>query len=106
MPIDDFNKTIIAPLLDKINKEDKRLVLLGDFNINLLDLEKREINSFIDILQSNLITPSITLPTRITDHSSTLIDNIFISPFSTKLYSGNLVIGISDHMPPDPHYLK
>ena len=31
-----FNTKFLAPLLDKINREKKDVVLLGDFNINLL----------------------------------------------------------------------
>ena len=43
--------------------------------------------------------PLITLPTRITTSSKTLIDNIFHNEFSNEIISGNLTIGISDHMP-------
>ena len=37
MPIADFNKTLDT-ILDEIGKEGKYLVLLGDFNINILSL--------------------------------------------------------------------
>ena len=43
--------------------------------------------------------PLITYPTRITSKTKTLIDNIFYNQFSSDIVSGNLTIGISDHMP-------
>ena len=87
----DFNKNILETIFDKINREGKRLVLLGDFNINLLAYkENKEVKEFVDILQNNLITPTINLPTRITAQSSTTIDNILMSSFNSKVYSGNL----------------
>ena len=43
--------------------------------------------------------PLITLPTRIAKTSKTLIDNIFYNQFSNDIISGNLTVGISDHMP-------
>ena len=80
--------------------EGKRLVLLGDFNINLLDYKNNnEVKNFVDILQSNLIAPTKNLPTRVSTQSSTLIDNMFISLFNTEIYAGNLLVRISNHMP-------
>ena len=36
LTITDFNHNFLAPLLEKVSRERKELVLLGDFNINLL----------------------------------------------------------------------
>ena len=73
---------------------------MGDFNINILEYEKnREVEEFLDTLNSHLIIPSILFPTRITDHSETLIDNIYFSHNKYNLNSGNLMVGISDHLP-------
>ena len=44
--------------------------------------------------------PTINLPPRITDHSETLIDNIFTNTSNYRIHSGNVIIaGISDHLP-------
>ena len=100
MPTKEFNKNIITNIFSRINMEGKRLVLLGDFNINLLDYKNNnEVKNFVDILQSNLIAPTINLPTRVSTQSSTLIDNMFISLFNTEIYAGNLLVRISNHMP-------
>ena len=86
--------------MQKVNKENKRIVLLGDFNIDLLNCGTSPVvNNFIDVLQSNFFLPSISLPTRITDRSSTLIDNILFTPTKYTPKSGNLLVGISDHLP-------
>ena len=99
MSINDFTKLYFSPISDNINKERKKGVLLGDFNINLLDFnEKREIGKFVDIAASHNFFPTISIPTRLTDTASTLIDNIFISPDEVSYESGNLLTGLSDHL--------
>ena len=56
-------------------------------------------SNFLDILGSHLILPQVTLPTRITESSKTLIDNIFSTVTANQTYSGNLLHAISDHLP-------
>ena len=57
MSTGEYNKNVMMHVLDKINKEGKRLVLLGDFNINLLDYKNNnEVKGFLDILGSNCIS--------------------------------------------------
>ena len=100
MNIDLFNDSFLSPLLNKISSENKFLVLMGDFNINLLHCDKSLPNAnFLDTFGAYHMLPQITLPTRITSQSNTLIDNIFISDTSLSTSSGNLMVGISDHLP-------
>ena len=96
-----FITNYLSVILNKINKESKQIVLLGDFNINLLNYENSEdVKFFVDTVQSFSIFPTISKPTRITNNSETLIDNILLSSNTKKTYfSGNLSIGISDHLP-------
>ena len=99
MDVDEFNN-YMSPLLSKITKEKKTLLLLGDFNINLLKCNSENSHSdFLDLLGSFQILPYITLPTRITNISSTLIDNIFVSSTPYTMTSGNLTVNLSDHLP-------
>ena len=100
MLFNSFNSDFLHPLLHKIKHESKQTILLGDFNVNLLNSEvNSDSSSFLDTLGSNLIVPQILIPTRITMQSKTLIDNIFstISEYGVK--SGNLCYSISDHLP-------
>ena len=99
MHINDF-LNVLSPILSIINKENKTLVLLGDFNIDLLSCSSCILHdSFLDLLACYNILPHITLPTRVTNESSTLIDNIFLSPVPFASISGNLTSCLSDHLP-------
>ena len=73
---------------------------MGDFNINLLQCnDNNHISEYFNMLTSNNLLPHITLPTRITNKSSTLIDNIFTNMISSNPTSGNLTLSVSDHLP-------
>ena len=53
----------------------------------------------MDILGSRLMLPQILLPTRITENSKTLIDDIISTPTGDDCTSGNILHSISDHLP-------
>ena len=94
LPPHKFSNLFLLPLPEKTNRESKLL----DFNLNLLNSADKCVSDFTDILENYLLLPYITLPTRITNSSQTLIDNIFISPHSFRSFSGNFLTGISDHL--------
>ena len=76
------------------------VILLGDFNCNLLNHEThKDTNDFLNLFLSNSFLPLITLPSRVTDTSSTLIDNIWTNAKHDKFSSGLLLEHISDHLP-------
>ena len=90
----------LSELMAILAKEKKTCFLAGDFNMNLLHLENDpEIEKYFDLLTNNKFMPLITCPTRIAKTSKTLIDNIFYNQFCSDITSGNLTVGISDHMP-------
>ncbi len=72
---------------------------MGDFNIDLLTYGHHTLtDDFINFMFSSPLMPSILHPTRITDTSSTLIDNIFLSNVTDcNILSGNLKSMVSDH---------
>ena len=88
-------------ILQSSKHEKKLLYLMGDFNINLLEIEKHVASSeFLESLYSFSLFPLITKPTRITTNSSTLIDNIYFNNISSAhTFNGILFTGISDHLP-------
>ena len=99
MPITEFNDDFLSPVLDKTSFEKKDIYLMGDFNIDLLNYETdRPTATFLDNMYSNSFVPYITLPTRITLRSKTLIDNIFFNNSYDSITSGNLITDISDHL--------
>ena len=74
--------------------------MLGDFNINLLNCVYHPASeNFLNMMNSNYLLPYILKPTRVTDRSATLIDNIFANTYNSNALSGNLVTKISDHFP-------
>ena len=48
---------------------------------------------------SNYLLPHILHPTRVTDHSATIIDNIFLNNCELDTLCGNLLSQISDQFP-------
>ena len=100
MDLDCFNQNYLIPLLDKILKENKQLYLMGDFNADLLKIEiDRDISNHFDIITSYLLVPHIIYPTRITEHTKSLIDNIYSNSINFQEgISGNITISISDHL--------
>ena len=88
--IDIFNSTVSNFKPDYI---------CGDFNLDLLRLDDaRESCNFLDTIRSYSFLPVINKPTRISNNSATLIDNIFVG--SPGVYvSGIITYDLSDHLP-------
>ena len=94
-----FNNDFLQNLLNKIQTEKKFSVLAGDFNLNLIKHSKTTgINQFLEIILSHNFMPQITLPTRVTGRTATLIDNILINSYENKCTSGNITTSVSDHL--------
>ena len=73
---------------------------MGDFNLDLLKFEShQDTDNFLNSLNLFCFQPFILKPTRITDHSSTLIDNIFFNSLDHTTLSGNIVYDLTDHLP-------
>ena len=52
---------------------------------------------FFNLLCSYGLLPHILQPTRVTDHSTTVIDNIFSNNLQDDIISGNVLLTISEH---------
>ena len=97
---DDKCIEIINETLTKIQKENKKVLIAGDFNYDLLKHESNSnINDFLQMMINNCYQPCITEPTRIVNgNKPSLVDNIFSNTVETCI-SGNLFDKISDHLP-------
>lgn len=91
----------LSEVLSSINQEKKTLYILGDFNINLLNVENHsQSGEFLDTMLLYSYLPLITKPTRITQQSATLIDNIFTNnDMNNNILNGILFTDITDHYP-------
>jgi len=95
---DEFDSKL-TDLLTAIDKEGKICYLLGDFNIDLLKYKHcNNSSNFLNQMISSMLVPTINRPTRITNSSATLIDNIFTNK-PTNYFSGILLNDLSDHLP-------
>ena len=96
--------THLNDILVKI-KDDKELktcelILVGDFNIDLLKTDTHvDTSKYFDTLLENNLLPVISKPTRITHSLATLIDHIIVQNLSDNSKSGILLESLSDHCP-------
>ena len=91
----------ISKTLDKLKHVNKRILISGDLNLNLLNSGKvEEIDLFLEKMYSNFLQPYIIYPTRIIQNAKpSLIDNIFANCIDKEILSGNLIQNITDHLP-------
>ena len=80
--------------------ENKICYFFGDFNFDLLKHDMHKPTSdFLDHMYSQSFFPLINRPTRVTENTATLIDNIFTNNYDSKnkVLSGIYPTTISDH---------
>ena len=105
---DNNNTTIenflneLTPVIFKMAKINTNIIITGDFNIDLLQMNERvKFQKYFDLFVTNGLFPLITLPTRTSKQSSTLIDQMFckVNRTGDVVYSGILKTDLSDHYP-------
>ena len=85
-------------LLELLAGENKEIYIMGDMNIDLLKLNEHwKTGEYVENIFTHGFIPLITKPTRITDHSATLIDHIYTNRTDTNMTSGIITTDISDH---------
>ena len=91
---------LLDNVLQQIDRhKNKHILLLGDFNIDLIKYDN-DINSqkLIDTTTNYGFVQTISRPTRITDHSATLIDHIFSNNLNKIISSSVITHDLSDHL--------
>ena len=97
---DDLNLFIneFTDLLIVLRARSKSVYLCGDYNIDLLKINTNDnFNLFYENVISLSFIPNITLPTRMCDTTSTLIDSIYTNSVDKNCTSGILIRPIFDH---------
>ena len=82
-------------LMEDVSTYSNEIILLGDFNIDLLKPQ----NKWIQICESFSLTQLVNTPTRKTSKSETLIDHIYVT---NTINISQVVVptyGLSDHYP-------
>ena len=100
MSVKFFNE-LLELFFSKLQSEKKYVYITGDFNVNTLTQPNCSLatQDFKNIFSSNFYSPLIQKPTRITEHSATLIDNIYcnVPELSSNSATGILKVSISNH---------
>ena len=88
---DDLNA-----VLEKINYN---CIIMGDFNINLLNYNNKSLN-LVNHFSEYSFMPCITKPTRVFNHSATLIDNIWLNFNNNPHIMSKIILSdVTDHFP-------
>ena len=90
----------IDQTLARINRhKNKHILIVGDFNVDLLKYEN-DVNSqnLIDTMASYSFIQTVAKPTRITDHSATLIDHVYSNKVASVTSTNLATYDLSDHL--------
>ena len=84
----------------KVDRGSKEFIMGMDHNLNLLKANHhKKMGQFLDLMTDLGMTPTITRPTRLTNNTATLIDNVFIGGNLQWNFESYLIIAdISDHL--------
>ena len=89
----------LTTLLSNIDFVNKDVFVMGDFNIDLLKhASNNSSHEFIELLLSASFLPLISKPTRVSNHSATLPDNILCNSLPPPA-SLIIISDITDHYP-------
>ena len=96
-----FNSDLLSILNIIHNGYRNNLVIIaGDFNLNLLNSNSHAATAeFVNNMLSYNFISAINKPTRITEQSATLIDNIFVNSVRYDYSSAIVYSDVSDHLP-------
>ena len=101
--VSDFKNNFITPLLEKSSNENKNIMIMSDFDINLINYkDDKNTGNFLDTTFSQSFLPHTTTPTRITRNTKTFIDKIYYNKSLNNIISGNLSSIISHHFLIEP----
>ena len=86
-------------LLEKLATKKIIIILMGDYNINILNCNSNnETSGFIDTTYASYFDPTINTSNWITATSKTLIKSIFYNTFTKNILAGNIATSILDHL--------
>lgn len=85
---------------DPILKKAEDVQIMSDSNIDILNYKHHgHTNTYVETLLNNNLLPLVTLPTRVTPTTATIIDHISTSHKADNYTSGIIHSSLSDHLP-------
>ena len=88
---------LFEDMAEKVLQEEKETYILGDFNRDLLNSQIKK--SWLEYMEQFGLFQQVTVPTRQTEVSSTLIDHIYSNSPSNISSVTVPKVGLSDHYP-------
>ncbi len=97
--VDNFNKLLDTILRNLDIHSRKHIIVTGDFNIDLIKYQNGlNCQNLIEIMSKYGFVQLVSRPTRVTDHSQTLIDHVYVNQINNTLSCNVLTVDISDHL--------
>ena len=101
-PLQQTNRflDIFTNLQDQLSSSNTEAYIFGDLNFDLLKFEQNiNIRDLMENSFSNGFLELISLPTRVTEATATLIDHVYTNSNKTNFDSSIILSDISDHFP-------
>ncbi len=98
------NKSHFIDMYDKVlgklvRHKGKQIIVSGDFNIDLIKYNSETCcQDLIDTASNHGFVQIISRPTRVTDHSATLIDHVYTNKINSVVSSCVVTLDLSDHL--------
>ena len=97
--VDKFMKLLDNVLRSLDRHSRKHILFTGDFNIDLIKYDKdTHSQNLVATFENYGFVQMISRPTRITDHSATLIDHVYSNDIKNTASCQVLTLHISDHL--------
>ena len=85
--VSDFTNNYITPLLDKLSNENKDIMIMGDFNINLITYnDDKNTGNFLDTMFSHLFYLTLQHPLELQETLKHLSITSIITSLSIILF--------------------
>ena len=96
---ENFIKLLDGTMRNLERHSRKHIVAAGDFNVNLLRHDNDiHCQNLVETMAKYGFVQIAARPTRITDHSATLIDHVYTNDIHNTLSCNVLTVDISDHL--------
>ena len=85
--------------LTSLDKSKNKCFIMGDFNIDLLDVKNENTETYVESMSDYNFYPLVNKPTRITKDRCSCIDHILTNMIGSQIESAIIAHEISDHLP-------
>ncbi len=95
--LENAQSIIENKLIDIYAERPGDIVIMGDYNVDLLSWGNNVVNKYKLFLKTCRLTQLISVPTRVGNHKASLLDHVITNREDYYYQSGTLDLGLSDH---------